>query len=495
MNTQPSARSPGKVGFRMDGTIAILEIDNPPVNAGSHSVREGLVAGIEQATDAGARGAVLLGAGRSFIAGSDLREFNKTLAYPELPDVIAMIEVAPFPVVAALHGVALGGGLELALGCDYRIAAPDTKVGLPEVSLGFVPGAGGTQRLPRLIGQSRAIDLICRAARINAQEALSIGLVDRLSEGDLLSDTLEFLHANRRPKRRARDILPPEEIPEAIQAAAAKALKGGKGRPNVKEAIRLVMASGGDVVAALADERATFQKLRRSPDSLAMRYLFFAERRAASVAGIDPKSALSIGSVGVVGGGTMGQGIVRAFLAAGIPVVLMERDQATLTSALDKLKDSLAAQVAKGRLTEAESADRCEALTGAVEPSALTGCDLVIEAVFEDMGVKREVLANLEAELQPHAILATNTSYLDLDEMAQGLSHPERAGTALFQPGRHHEAVGSGPRREDIARRACNRSQACPPTWQTASGGTGGRGLYWQPHLCRIPPSGRTSGA
>lgn len=435
MTSQTPADPPKQVSFRMDGDIAVLEIDNPPVNAGSHAVREGLVDGIARATEAGAAGAVVLGAGRCFVAGSDLREFDAPLAFPQLPDVIERIEAAPFPVVAALHGVALGGGLELALGCDYRIAAPDTLVGLPEVSLGFVPGAGGTQRLPRLIGRSRAIDLICRSARISAREALPTGLVDALSEGDLLADALAFLRAETRPKRRTRDLQPPQEAKEAIDAAADKALKRGKGRPNVAEAIRLVKASDGDAEAVLADERAVFQEMRRGPEAMALRHLFFAERRAASVSGIDPRSARGIGAVGVVGGGTMGQGIARAFLAAGLPVTLMERDAGALDSALGKLRDSFAGQVAKGRLSEAEASARVRALTGTVTADSLSGCDLVIEAVFEDMGVKKDVLGALEAAVPPDAILATNTSYLDIDVMAEGLTHPERLiGLHFFSP-------------------------------------------------------------
>lgn len=435
MNTHSDTASTGKVAFRMDGRIAVLEINNPPVNAGSHAVREGIVTSIAMAGEAGAEGAILLGAGRSFIAGSDLREFNKPLAWPELPDVIAAIESAPFPVVAALHGVALGGGLELALGCDYRVAAPNTMVGLPEVSLGIIPGAGGTQRLPRLIGRSKAMDLICRAARIPASEALPLGLVDALAEGDLLEDAKAFLAAAPRPKRLSRDLTPPEESEEALEAAAAAALKRGKGRPNVVEAIRLVKASVEDAGPVLADERETFQKLRRSPEAHALRALFFAERRAGSVAGIDPKSARAVTRVGVVGGGTMGQGIARAFLAAGLPVVLMERDAAALDAALAALRKSFDAQVAKGRLSAEAAAERSAALRGTVEAGALAECDLVIEAVFEDMAVKTRLLAQLEAVLSPEAVIATNTSYLDIDEMAAGLAHPERVlGLHFFSP-------------------------------------------------------------
>ncbi len=418
----------------MQGDIAVLTIDNPPVNAGSHAVRKEIVEGIEAACAAGATGAVLIGAGRCFVAGSDLREFGKPLVWPELPDVIATLEQAPFPVVAALHGVALGGGLELSLGCDYRIAVPDTEVGLPEVSLGFVPGAGGTQRLPRLVGRACAIDLICRAARIPATRAHDIGLVDVLAEGDLLEAAMAFLQ-ERRPKRIARDLSPPPEPEETIEAAAAAALRRGKGRPNVDEAIRLVKASAGDAEATLADERAVFQKLRLSADAVALRYLFFAERKAAAVDGLDMSAARPVDTVGVVGGGTMGQGIVRAFLAAGFPVVLLERDEAALAVSMAKVAEHLEAQAARGRL-DARAADARKArLSGAVNTSSLGGCDLVIEAVFEEMPVKKDVLNRLEAVLPPEAIIATNTSYLDIDEMVTGTARPDRVlGLHFFSP-------------------------------------------------------------
>ncbi|WP_299814178.1 3-hydroxyacyl-CoA dehydrogenase NAD-binding domain-containing protein [uncultured Roseibium sp.] len=427
-------QSPGRVDFAMQGEIAVLTIDNPPVNAGSHAVRKGIVEGIQAAQAAGASGAVLIGAGRCFVAGSDLREFGKPLVWPELPDVIAALEQAPFPVVAALHGVALGGGLELSLGCDYRIAAPATEVGLPEVSLGFVPGAGGTQRLPRLVGRSLAIDLICRAARIPATRAHDIGLVDALAEGDLQEAAIAFLK-ERPPKRIARNLTPPNEPDEVIEAAAAAALRRGKGRPNVAEAIRLVKASAGDAQAALADERAVFQELRLSADAVALRYLFFAERKAASVDGLDMSAARAVTSVAVIGGGTMGQGIVRSFLTAGLPVVLIERDETALAASMAKIAENLEDQVLKGRL-DTETADaRKAALSGAVDYSALSGCDLVIEAVFEEMSVKKDVLNRLEAVLSPEAIIATNTSYLDIDEMAADLAHPERVlGLHFFSP-------------------------------------------------------------
>jgi len=425
---------PGRVNSAMKGDVAVLTIDNPPVNASSQAVRAGIVQAIEAARSDGATGAVLVGAGRCFVAGADLREFGQPLTPPELPDVIACIEATPFPVVAALHGVALGGGLELAMGCDWRVAAAHTKVGLPEVSLGFVPGAGGTLRLPRLVGRARAMDLICRAARIPAEDAYEIGLVDAVTDGDLLQAALAFL-AEGRDKRRVRDLAPPSESDADLDAVAANILKRGKNRPNVAEAIRLIRTSDRAANIALADERAAFQKLRVSDEAFALRHLFFAERKAAQVGGLDMGAARVVNRVGVIGGGTMGQGIARTFLATGLPVVLVERAEDTLTNGLQRTRAGIAAQVAKGHLDAEVAAKREEGLSGAVSYAALQGCDLVIEAVFEDMAVKKEVLAKLEAALPTETILATNTSYLNIDEMTAELTHPERVlGLHFFSP-------------------------------------------------------------
>lgn len=439
-NKTPDTDTPGlslenKVGFEMRADIAVMTINNPPVNAGSYGVRNGILTALDQAISHRARGAVLMGAGRCFVAGSDLREFGKPLAYPELPDVIRAIESAPFPVVAALHGVALGGGLELALGCDYRIAAPDTKLGLPEVSLGFVPGAGGTQRLPRLVGVSKAISMICDASRIPASQSLALGLVDGISEEDLLTDAISFLNMPPRAKRLTIEQNPANESPEQIKAAEARALKRGKGRPNVVEAIRLINASGTDAETALADERNVFQTLRLSADAFALRYLFFSERRAGSVDGLDLKLAGKPKQIGVIGGGTMGQGIARAFLASGFPVTMMERDQAALTQATEKIEESLTASAKKGRLSHDACDARLNALNGALSFDDLSNCDLVIEAVFEDMTVKKDLLAGLEQALSPDTIIATNTSYLDIDDMTADLTAPERVlGLHFFSP-------------------------------------------------------------
>lgn len=431
----PEFKNKQTVILSMQRKLAVLTINNPPVNAGSYDVRTGLIAGLNQAIALDAKAVVIQGAGRCFVAGSDLREFGKPLKPPELPDVIRAIENAPFPVIAALHGVALGGGLELALGCDYRIASPDTKLGLPEVSLGFVPGAGGTQRLPRLVGISKAINMICSSARITASEAHNIGLIDAVATGDLLIAAMAYVEAAQRSKRLTLLQPTPKDEPEAIDAAEKAAIRRGKGRPNVAQAIRLIKASYPSVEAALADEREVFQSLRLSDDAFALRYLFFSERRAGSIAGLPLSAARSITRIAVVGGGTMGQGIVRACLASGISVIVVERDKASLQTTLDAITDNLANKVEQKRLTQTDCLSQLEALTGTTELPKLIGCDLVIEAVFEDMAVKKALLGELEIALTPEVIIATNTSYLDINEMIADLDHPQRVlGLHFFSP-------------------------------------------------------------
>lgn len=416
--------------------IAMITIDNPPVNAGSLAVRTGLVVALKEATTAGAKAAVIVGAGRCFIAGSDLREFGQPLVAPELPDVIRVIEESPFPVVAALHGVALGGGLELALGCDYRIAASGTMLGLPEVSLGFVPGAGGTQRLPRLTSVSRAIEMIAEAKRISAAEALEIGLIDVETVEDPLVAALSFLQAEVRPKRLARTLSPAPEPLENIEVAATRALRRGKGRPNVAEATRLVKAAGTESFArALADERHVFQTLRVSDEAFALRYLFFAERRAGNIPGVDMTAAATITRMGVIGGGTMGKGIACAALSAGVSVTIAERNEDALKTALAGINSRLDALVAKRRLTKEAAVKSRTMLTGTTHMNALSACDLIVEAIFEDMAAKKDLFGTLEHILPKTALIATNTSYLDIDDMARDLRYPERVlGLHFFNP-------------------------------------------------------------
>lgn len=425
-----------KVFYDLQQDIAILRIANPPVNAGSQAVRQGIVDGLKAAAKDGVKAAVLIGAGKCFVAGSDMREFSKPLLAPELPDVIRTIEGADFPVIAAIHGVALGGGLELALGCDHRIAVPDARLGLPEVSLGMIPGAGGTQRLPRLTGVSRAIEMICSAKPVSGSTARDIGLVDQVVEEELLQAAIRYAKTREGTKRLAIDLTPPEEPETDIQKAIDQAIRRGNGRPNILEAVGLIKASAsGNPGQRLADERAVFQKLRVDKDATALRYLFFAEKRAASINGSEKSSARQIENAGVVGGGTMGQGIARALIMAGINVTIVEQNDAALQQTLDSIRTHYDLRVSRGRMTSAVAGACQSRLRGETDIGMLSACDLVIEAVFEDMGVKQDVLQRVEAVLADDAIIATNTSYLDINEMASPLRNPERViGLHFFNP-------------------------------------------------------------
>ena len=418
--------------------FGIITISNPPVNASSAAVRTGLLKSLREAEGQTLSGIVIIGAGRSFIAGSDIGEFGATLPPPELPQVIAAIENSPLPVCAAIHGACLGGGLELALGCDFRIAAPDAVLGLPEVTLGMVPGAGGTQLLPRLTGLATALSLICSGRRVKADEALRLGMVDALADSTeaevlIAAATAAIMAAPRKNRLRERPV-PPDDA-AAVAAAEATALRNGKGRPNVAEAIRLVKLSAIQPVdEAQRAERAAFQTLRLEEEAFALRHLFFAERAATRIDGLTAEPA-QIARVGIVGGGTMGQGICRAVLAAGLPVTLIEQTAEARDAASVAIVTALDAAVAKGRLAPDVAARRKALLTASDSLADLSDCDLLIEAVFEDMAVKKDLFRKLDTVLKPAAILATNTSYLDIDEMASVTSRAAQVvGLHFFSP-------------------------------------------------------------
>ncbi|MEX6508452.1 3-hydroxyacyl-CoA dehydrogenase NAD-binding domain-containing protein [Jiella sp. M17.18] len=425
----------GTVTVRRDGEVAIVVIDNPPVNAGSHAVRRGLLDAFAAVREmSGIEGVVLAGAGGTFVAGSDLKEFGAPLGEPQLPSVIAAIEELPVPVVAALDGAALGGGFELSLGCDGRVAAPGTMVGLPEVSLGIVPGAGGTQRLPRLAGLPESLKLICSARRLPAEEALKLGLIDEIA-GDDLRGAAGRLARRLGGKRRVRDRAVPPSDPDAVAAAKREALKTGKHRPAALEAARLVELSATTSVAgALIEERRVFQDIRLSAEAVALRHIFFAEREAGRVSGLAAKPR-DIRRIAVIGAGTMGVGIAYALLRAGCDVALVELNPEALARGRERIAGLVSDDAAKGRIGEAAVAGMMGRLSASSDLDAASTADLVIEAVFEDMGVKAKLLCDLDRIVPPQTILASNTSYLDLDSLAGASGRPDRVvGLHFFSP-------------------------------------------------------------
>ncbi|MDR3373989.1 MAG: 3-hydroxyacyl-CoA dehydrogenase NAD-binding domain-containing protein [Ancalomicrobiaceae bacterium] len=422
----------------VDQGVLLVTIDNPPVNAAATSVRAGLLAAIGMTIAAPAILAIVIaGTGKSFVGGADIREFDAPPAPPLLPDVVAEIEACSKPVVAAINGVALGGGLELALACHARIAAPKAKLGLPEVKLGVVPGAGGTQRLPRLTGIVAAIDLIGSGRIVDAGAAQTFGIVDRLSAGDLVDEARELaLALVGSPLRRTGGLsVPPEPVP-AVEAAEAKVLARSRGQSALAAAVRLVRAAAETPLAdALAEERRTFLALRASPEAAALRYVFFAERAAGKVDGLDDVAALPVSTVGIVGLGLMGAGIAVAALEAGFTVVGVESTAPAAEAGRIRIAGLIDRAVKSGRLSAADGAVRLARLTTTTELVGLADADIVIEAVFDDLEVKTQLFQSLQGVVRPNAVLATNTSYLDPDGIAAAVDRPEQVvGLHFFSP-------------------------------------------------------------
>ncbi|MES2946117.1 MAG: 3-hydroxyacyl-CoA dehydrogenase NAD-binding domain-containing protein, partial [Pseudomonadota bacterium] len=425
------------VRLERDGDVAVIIIDNPPINAGSAAVRSGLLAAVQQVQqDPSLVAAVLMGAGNTFIAGSDLRELGLPLAEPQLPAVIAAMESCNKPFVAALHGAALGGGFELALGCDARVAAPGTVVGLPEVTLGMVPGAGGTQRLPRIVGTARAIAMVCTGERVPGTSALELGLVDEVAEGELRATAVAHARRLRGQKQSLRDRAVAHDNNAAVASATAAALKAGKNRPAVQAAIALLRAASQLTIDdGLAEERAVFQRLRVSREASALRHQFFAERDSArhpALQGITPRQ---VEQVAVIGAGTMGTGIAIVALDAGFEVLLLEQDAAALERGQNRIHSHYVERVTAGKMKAAMAAE-CEArLRSSTDWALIAQADLVIEAVFEDLSVKQQVFRRLDTLVRPGAVLASNTSYLDLDTIAAATSRPQDVvGLHFFSP-------------------------------------------------------------
>jgi 3-hydroxyacyl-CoA dehydrogenase len=425
------------VRIEHDGDVAVFVIDNPPVNAASIGVRRGLLHAIEMfEADRALSAAVIIGGGTTFIAGADIREFGQPAEEPRLPALIAAIERCPKPVVAALHGTALGGGFELALGCDARVASPGTMVGLPEVTLGIIPGAGGTQRLPRIVGIARAIELVCSGARVSSAQALAWHLVDMLTSGELRSAAVDFARGMGGRKARLRDATVPHEDPAVIERAASSALRAGKNRPAIQAAIESVQSSGSlPIDEALARDRATFERLRDSREALALRHQFFAEREATKQPDLANVRPRAVQSIAIIGAGTMGSGIAITALDAGFDILLLEQDSAALARGRDRIREHYAVRVSAGKLAPEDASAREARLVAATTWESLSTVDLVIEAVFEELAVKQDVFRRLDGIVRPGALLATNTSYLDVDAIAAVTSRPQDVlGLHFFSP-------------------------------------------------------------
>ncbi|MGJ7580229.1 3-hydroxyacyl-CoA dehydrogenase NAD-binding domain-containing protein [Variovorax sp. RHLX14] len=443
----PAHGSDGPVTFRKSpqpGGVFVVTIDNPPVNALGVDVRRGLVAAIEAAeADVDAAAVLIVGAGRNFVAGADIREFGQPPQPPSLPDVCLRIENCSKPVVAAIQGAALGGGLEIAMSAHYRMAAPSAKLGLPEVTLGLLPGAGGTQRTPRLIGVKPALELMLSGRHVDAKEALSIGLVDKLGDGtDALADGIAYaeeLIAAKAAVRRTREAVALADVEagraalEAARADTARKSRGLFSPMKIVEAVEGALTLPFDEGMAL--ERKLFLQCMESPQRAGLIHAFFAEREVLKAPETKAAKPRALASAGIVGGGTMGAGIAVAMLDAGLPVTMIERDEPSLARGrahVEKVYDGL---VAKGRMTPEAKAAVMARFTGATSYDALASVDIVVEAVFEEMGVKKAVFAELDRVCKQGAVLATNTSYLDIDEIAASISRPgDVLGLHFFSP-------------------------------------------------------------
>ena len=425
------------VSARIEGGVLVVTIDNPPVNALSAHVRSRLMAALDDAASLPTiSGVVITGAGSTFIGGADIREFGKPPVEPTLPDVIERIETFDKPVISAVNGAALGGGCELALACHGRVAGEKASFGLPEVKLGLVPGAGGTQRLPRLTGIVVAIDLIGTGRAVKAAEAVTLGLADSVA-ADPVGAALAFVQERAaKPLHRTGMIAVPPADAAAVDGAVAKVLAKARGQAAPAEAVRLVKAAGElDLKQGLTEERATFLRLRDSTESAALRHVFFAERAAGKVEGLDKVSPRRIETVGVVGTGLMGSGIAVSALTSGYRVVALEQTEEAAASGQTRIAETLEKTVRSGRLTAAGRDDCLARLQTTAEAGDLANADLVIEAVFDDLAIKTDLFRKLDGVVAPGAILATNTSYLDPDAIAAATADPSRVvGLHFFSP-------------------------------------------------------------
>jgi 3-hydroxyacyl-CoA dehydrogenase len=433
------------VALERRGRVALLTVDNPPVNALSQHVRQGLRDGVKQAlADPGVDAIVIACAGRTFIAGADITEFGKPPAEPGLLEVLDLIEGGSKPVVAAIHGTALGGGLEVALACHYRVGVKSAHFGLPEVKLGLLPGAGGTQRLPRVVGVEKALQMIVGGDPIGAAEAREQGLVDEIVAGDLGAAAAAFAEkivAERRPLKKIRDLdeklAPARGKPEVFASFRKSIARQTRGFRAPESCIRTIEAAVNlPFEQGLARERELFLELLGSPESAAQRYFFFAEREAAKIPDVPADTPTrEIHKAAVIGAGTMGGGIAMNFANAGIPVTVVEIGQDALQRGLAVVRKNYETTASKGRMTAADVEKRMGLIQGTTDFAGVADADIVVEAVFEEMPIKKEVFKKLDAIAKPGAVLATNTSTLDVDEIAAATARPESViGMHFFSP-------------------------------------------------------------
>ncbi|HVJ54008.1 MAG TPA: 3-hydroxyacyl-CoA dehydrogenase NAD-binding domain-containing protein [Aliidongia sp.] len=430
----------------VEGDIGVITLNSPPVNALSANVRDGLVAAFGQAIDNPAiKAIVLICDGRTFIAGADISEFGKPPKGAPLAEVQAKIENSPKPVIAALHGTALGGGFEVALVCHYRVAVPSAKCGLPEVNIGLLPGAGGTQRLPRLVGPEKALELVTSGQHVSARDAAEMGVFDELvPEGELRSGAVAFAKkvlAEKRPLKKVRDLngkveaaRGKPEIFAEFRKANARRFRGFLAPEYNIQCIEAAVNQPFD--EGMKTERKLFMELVTGTQSAAQRYVFFAERQVWKLPDVpEDTPEIPVAKVGVIGAGTMGGGISMNFLNAGIPVTIVETKQDALDRGLATIRRNYENTAKKGRLTMADVEKRMGLVTGSLDMNALADCDLVIEAVFENMAIKKEVFGKLDGIVKQGAILASNTSYLNVDEIAASTKRPEFViGMHYFSP-------------------------------------------------------------
>lgn len=431
------------VSYEIVNNIGVIKVDSPPVNALSHAVREGIVAAVQNAQKDDTDALVLMCEGRTFIAGADITEFGKPPRAPSLPDMLEVLENSSKLLVAAIHGTALGGGFETALCCHYRCALPSAKVGLPEVKLGLLPGAGGTQRVPRIAGVKAALDMITKGDPIAAAKASDMGLIDEVLSGDDLKASAvayaQDLVESGALLKRVRDInIDPASIEpgffDGYRKAVAKRARGQIAQDRIVSCVEAAVNKPMD--QGLAVERELFTELVTSPQSRAMRHAFFAEREAAKIKGLPKDTPVrDIRKVAIIGGGTMGGGIAMCFANVGIPVIMVEINDEALERGLGIIRKNYTITVQKGRMSEHDMDKRLALISGTTDYADLADVDLAIEAVFENPDIKKEVFAKLDAACKPGAILATNTSYQDVNLIAEATKRPQDVvGMHFFSP-------------------------------------------------------------